>query len=196
MTIESRAEVERLLNEDRRNNQPVQQGPSTWELLLSSTWFVALLALINSGLLDCGYSHVSIESPLESRSARAGSIINRREVALPTGCSESYLKREELGDDDLLLDDDLFGESDSSEILYGDDMAEEEDVFASLDEGDMDLNLDEDDDPFAGIDDDGDLDTNFADLAENQPSSDELDEEDFRSRRRRPTVSRRKWMLY
>ncbi|EKO3565712.1 AAA family ATPase [Vibrio metschnikovii] len=173
-----RAEVERLLNEDRRNNQQVQQGPSTWEQLLSSTWFVALLALI-PGLLIAGIVMLLLSRRSKADQPEPVQSSTEEKVAPPPVAPVLPEEGEELGDDDLLLDDDLFGESDSSEILYGDDMAEEEDVFASLDEGDMDLNLDEDDDPFAGIDDDGDLDTNFADLAENQPSSDELDEEDF-----------------
>ncbi|EKO3558319.1 AAA family ATPase, partial [Vibrio metschnikovii] len=173
-----RAEVERLLNEDRRNNQQVQQGPSTWEQLLSSTWFVALLALI-PGLLIAGIVMLLLSRRSKADQPEPVQSSTEEKVAPPPVAPVLPEEGEELGDDDLLLDDDLFGESDSGEILYGDDMAEEEDVFASLDEGDMDLNLDEDDDPFAGIDDDGDLDTNFADLAENQPSSDELDEEDF-----------------
>ncbi|EKO3895771.1 AAA family ATPase, partial [Vibrio metschnikovii] len=173
-----RVEVERLLNEDRRNNQQVQQGPSTWEQLLSSTWFVALLALI-PGLLIAGIVMLLLSRRSKADQPEQVQSSTEEKVAPPPVAPVLPEEGEELGDDDLLLDDDLFGESDSSEILYGDDMAEEEDVFASLDEGDMDLNLDEDDDPFAGIDDDGDLDTNFADLAENQPSSDELDEEDF-----------------
>ncbi|KOO12034.1 hypothetical protein AKJ18_26050, partial [Vibrio xuii] len=68
-------------------------------------------------------------------------------------------------DDDLLLDDDLFGDTTDTEELLKDDNPleldnnEEEDIFAGLDD-DLDFNLEDEngEDPFAGIGDDGDLD--------------------------------------
>ena len=76
-----------------------------------------------------------------------------------------------LGDEmddlnELSLDDDLFGTEDDANKLFDDQaLAEEDDVFAGLDESDLDFNLDgEDDDPFASIGENGDLDTNFDDL--------------------------------
>ncbi|MEF1231462.1 hypothetical protein QTO02_29025, partial [Vibrio fortis] len=69
-------------------------------------------------------------------------------------------------DTELSLDDELFGADDDTEKLFDDEgSSEQEDVFAGLDDADLDFNLDgEDDDPFAGIGDDGDLDGSFEDI--------------------------------
>ncbi|HAS63696.1 MAG TPA: AAA family ATPase, partial [Vibrio sp.] len=69
-------------------------------------------------------------------------------------------------EDELDLDDDLFGESSDDELLFSDDIDQndadnnEPDVFADLDDGDLDFNLESEteEDPFAAIGEDGVLD--------------------------------------
>jgi len=75
-------------------------------------------------------------------------------------------------DDELLLDDDLFGSMDDNDSLFGEEKKEESeeddgDIFAGLDESDLDFDLEGEDgeDLFAAIDDSGDLDTDFGDLS-------------------------------
>ncbi|CSB23327.1 AAA ATPase [Vibrio cholerae] len=75
---------------------------------------------------------------------------------------------EDIGDD-LLLDDDLFSTTDDKEENDAEKaFSDEDDVFADLNETDLDFNLDgqDSDDLFVGIDDDGDLDTEFDALNE------------------------------
>ncbi|MFA0521697.1 hypothetical protein AB4501_32575, partial [Vibrio sp. 10N.222.55.E8] len=74
----------------------------------------------------------------------------------------------EIGDFDneLSLDEELFGTEDEANKLFDDQaLVEEDDVFSGLDESDLNFNLDgEDDDPFASIGENGDLDTTFDEL--------------------------------
>ncbi|MEF1337800.1 FimV/HubP family polar landmark protein, partial [Vibrio rotiferianus] len=70
-------------------------------------------------------------------------------------------------DEELSLDDDLFGDDSDHDELFSDDSGQEDDdVFASLDDDDLDFNLEGEDgeDPFAGIGDDGDLDVGLDDF--------------------------------
>ncbi|MCP3943744.1 MAG: ATPase, partial [Desulfobacteraceae bacterium] len=56
-------------------------------------------------------------------------------------------------------------DEDTEKLFDDEGSSEQEDVFAGLDDADLDFNLDgEDDDPFAGIGDDGDLDGSFEDI--------------------------------
>ncbi|ENM5728882.1 hypothetical protein AB7D55_000598 [Vibrio mimicus] len=165
-----RSEVEKLLDEERRKAEEAQRlAPSALDNLLSNGWLVALLALI-PGLL------IAIVVLL---------LLNRRSVAQQDTASQSNLNAEmpaataapvtlgpeqtdDIGDD-LLLDDDLFSTADEKDESEADKaFSDDDDVFADLNETDLDFNLDGQDseDLFVGIDDDGDLDTEFDTLGE------------------------------
>ncbi|ENM5721189.1 hypothetical protein NTE04_001208 [Vibrio mimicus] len=165
-----RSEVEKLLDEERRKAEEAQRlAPSALDNLLSNGWLVALLALI-PGLL------IAIVVLL---------LLNRRSGAQQDTASQSNLNAEmpaataapvtlgpeqtdDIGDD-LLLDDDLFSTADEKDESEADKaFSDDDDVFADLNETDLDFNLDGQDseDLFVGIDDDGDLDTEFDTLGE------------------------------
>ena len=161
-----RAEVERLLAEQARPQTEVKPNISSFEQLLSKTWFVGLLALI-PGLIIGGAVLYFLNRRKSAEQSDPESA-NTQDVAPVLNPEQQTIQDDEdlLSDDDIIIDDDLFGESEPKEELYGDDMGDE-DVFASLD--DTELNLgDDEDDPFAGIDDDGDLDANFTESLENE----------------------------
>ncbi|WP_187381980.1 FimV/HubP family polar landmark protein [Vibrio mimicus] len=165
-----RSEVEKLLDEERRKAEEAQRlAPSALDNLLSNGWLVALLALI-PGLL------IAIVVLL---------LLNRRSGGQQDTASQSNLNSEmpaataapvtlgpeqtdDIGDD-LLLDDDLFSTADEKDESEADKaFSDDDDVFADLNETDLDFNLDGQDseDLFVGIDDDGDLDTEFDTLGE------------------------------
>ncbi|HGF7477889.1 TPA: FimV/HubP family polar landmark protein [Vibrio mimicus] len=165
-----RSEVEKLLDEERRKAEEAQRlAPSALDNLFSNGWLVALLALI-PGLL------IAIVVLL---------LLNRRSGAQQDTASQSNLNSEmpaataapvtlgpeqtdDIGDD-LLLDDDLFSTADEKDESEADKaFSDDDDVFADLNETDLDFNLDGQDseDLFVGIDDDGDLDTEFDTLGE------------------------------
>ncbi|TXY47384.1 hypothetical protein FXE78_04670 [Vibrio mimicus] len=165
-----RSEVEKLLDEERRKAEDAQRlAPSALDNLFSNGWLVALLALI-PGLL------IAIVVLL---------LLNRRSGAQQDTASQSNLNSEmpaataapvtlgpeqtdDIGDD-LLLDDDLFSTADEKDESEADKaFSDDDDVFADLNETDLDFNLDGQDseDLFVGIDDDGDLDTEFDTLGE------------------------------
>ncbi|WP_422822780.1 FimV/HubP family polar landmark protein [Vibrio anguillarum] len=165
-----RSEVEKLLDEERRKALEAQKlAPSALDQLLSNSWLVAALALI-PGLL-IGLLVVMLlgrrSKPTEQPVVTQG---NQEPITpMAVGSLEDI-------DDDLMLDDDLFGESDDSEKLFGDDITlddeiddnaeQESDIFADLDDTDLDFNLEGEDgeDPFASIGDDGDLAADLEDL--------------------------------
>ncbi|MEH0387521.1 FimV/HubP family polar landmark protein [Vibrio mimicus] len=165
-----RSEVEKLLDEERRKAEEAQRlAPSALDNLFSNGWLVALLALI-PGLL------IAIVVLL---------LLNRRSGGQQDTASQSNLNSEipaataapvtlgpeqtdDIGDD-LLLDDDLFSTADEKDDSEADKaFSDDDDVFADLNETDLDFNLDGQDseDLFVGIDDDGDLDTEFDTLGE------------------------------
>ncbi|WP_415679668.1 FimV/HubP family polar landmark protein, partial [Vibrio ordalii] len=165
-----RSEVEKLLDEERRKALEAQKlAPSALDQLLSNSWLVAALALI-PGLL-IGLLVVMLlgrrSKPTEQPAVTQG---NQEPITpMAVGSVEDI-------DDDLMLNDDLFGESDDSEKLFGDDTSlddeiddnagQESDIFADLDDTDLDFNLEGEDgeDPFASIGDDGDLAADLEDL--------------------------------
>ncbi|WP_373433251.1 FimV/HubP family polar landmark protein [Vibrio anguillarum] len=165
-----RSEVEKLLDEERRKALEAQKlAPSALDQLLSNSWLVAALALI-PGLL-IGLLVVMLlgrrSKPTEQPVVTQG---NQEPITpMAAGSLEDI-------DDDLMLDDDLFGESDDSEKLFGDDITlddeiddnaeQESDIFVDLDDTDLDFNLEGEDgeDPFASIGDDGDLAADLEDL--------------------------------
>ncbi|MFA0151767.1 MULTISPECIES: FimV/HubP family polar landmark protein, partial [unclassified Vibrio] len=160
-----RSEVEKLLDEERRKNAEIEKmAPSAMDELLSNGWLVAALAIIPGLLLG-----LIIVMLLGRRSKNDEQQQTAQEQ--PIQPEPSTVAPITLGDEmddlnELSLDDDLFGTEDDANKLFDDQaLAEEDDVFAGLDESDLDFNLDgEDDDPFASIGENGDLDTNFDDL--------------------------------
>ncbi|HHE1283537.1 TPA: FimV/HubP family polar landmark protein [Vibrio parahaemolyticus] len=156
-----RSEVEKLLAEERQRVAEQQRmQPSTMDKILSNGWLVGLAALIPGALLALlvvmllGRRSKSKEEEAAQQQAQ-----DIDPLAAPIGLAAA----DQL-DDELSLDDDLFGDDDSEPLLEQDEKAElEEDVFANLDDEELDFNLEGDDgeDPFAGIGDDGDLDVGF-----------------------------------
>ncbi|MBY8300200.1 AAA family ATPase [Vibrio fluvialis] len=161
-----RSEVEKLLQEERVKRDEAQKlVPSALDQLLSNGWMVGLLALI-PGLL-IGLLVLMLLSR-RSKSSTTEPTLQPAQTATPEAAVAPVTVGEpEIDglDDELLLDDDLFGDTDDREKLFSDevDSKDEDDIFADLDESDLDFNLEGEDgqDPFAGIDDDGDLDTEF-----------------------------------
>ncbi|MGL5430910.1 MAG: FimV/HubP family polar landmark protein [Vibrio sp.] len=158
-----RSEVEKLLEEERIKAQEAQRlAPSALDNLLANGWLVAALALI-PGLLMA----IVILLLINRRSAAqqemaqpSSSIAGDLAMAAPMGLAAD--QNEDIGDD-LLLDDDLFSSSDEKSLDDVEQAFADDDVFANLDEADLDFNLNRPDSKelFVGIDDDGDLDTEF-----------------------------------
>ncbi|HAS6489735.1 TPA: AAA family ATPase [Vibrio parahaemolyticus] len=156
-----RSEVEKLLAEERQRVAEQQRmQPSTMDKILSNGWLVGLAALIPGALLALlVVMLLGRRSKAKEEEAAQQQTQDIDPLAAPIG-----LAAVDQLDDELSLDDDLFGDDDSEPLLDQDDKAElEEDVFANLDDEELDFNLEGDDgeDPFAGIGDDGDLDVGF-----------------------------------
>ncbi len=169
-----RSEVEKMLAEERVKREEIERyAPSELDELLSNNWFVAALALI-PGLIIALLVMLFLarRSKSESESPQA---MQENTLTMPSGIDAvapivvGDQALDEL-EDDLLIDDDLFGSIDNSESLFGEEDKQEpeveqgeSDLFAGLDEEEVDFNLEGDDgeDLFAAIDDSGDLDTGF-----------------------------------
>ncbi|HHC6640090.1 TPA: FimV/HubP family polar landmark protein [Vibrio parahaemolyticus] len=156
-----RSEVEKLLAEERQRVAEQQRmQPSTMDKILSNGWLVGLAALIPGALLALlVVMLLGRRSKAKEEEAAQQQTQDIDPLAAPIGLAAA----DQL-DDELSLDDDLFGDEDSEPLLEQDEKAElEEDVFANLDDEELDFNLEGDDgeDPFAGIGDDGDLDVGF-----------------------------------
>ncbi|WP_274035390.1 FimV/HubP family polar landmark protein [Vibrio parahaemolyticus] len=159
-----RSEVEKLLAEERQRVAEQQRmQPSTMDKILSNGWLVGLAALIPGALLALlVVMLLGRRSKAKEEEAAQQQTQDIDPLAAPIGLAAA----DQL-DDELSLDDDLFGDDDSEPLLEQDEKAElEEDVFANLDDEELDFNLEGDDgeDPFAGIGDDGDLDVGFDEL--------------------------------
>ncbi|MBE3873587.1 AAA family ATPase [Vibrio parahaemolyticus] len=156
-----RSEVEKLLAEERQRVAEQQRmQPSAMDKILSNGWLVGLAALIPGALLALlVVMLLGRRSKAKEEEAAQQQAQDIDPLAAPIGLAAA----DQL-DDELSLDDDLFGDDDSEPLLEQDEKAElEEDVFANLDDEELDFNLEGDDgeDPFAGIGDDGDLDVGF-----------------------------------
>ncbi|EKD9022025.1 AAA family ATPase [Vibrio parahaemolyticus] len=156
-----RSEVEKLLAEERQRVAEQQRmQPSTMDKILSNGWLVGLAALIPGALLAL---LVVMLLGRRSKSKEEEAAQQQTQDIDPLAAPIGLAAADQL-DDELSLDDDLFGDDESEPLLDQDDKAElEEDVFANLDDEELDFNLEGDDgeDPFAGIGDDGDLDVGF-----------------------------------
>ncbi|MDK9773252.1 FimV/HubP family polar landmark protein [Vibrio sp. B181a] len=157
-----RSEVEKLLAEERQRVAEQQRmQPSTMDKILSNGWLVGLAALIPGALIAIlVVMLLGRRSKAKEEEAATQEQQNVDPLAAPIGLAAA----DEL-DEELSLDDDLFGDDDETESLFGQEeqQPEEEDVFGNLDDDDLDFNLEGDDgeDPFAGIGDDGELDVGF-----------------------------------
>ncbi|MDE1513459.1 LysM peptidoglycan-binding domain-containing protein [Vibrio sp. dsl-7] len=158
-----RSEVEKLLEEERIKAQEAQRlAPSALDNLLANGWLVAALALIPGLLLAIVILLlINRRSTDQQQMAKpSSSIAGDLAMAAPMGLAADQI--EDIGDD-LLLDDDLFSSSDEKPLDDVEQAFADDDVFADLDEADLDFNLNRPDSEelFVGIDDDGDLDTEF-----------------------------------
>ncbi|HDM8145789.1 TPA: AAA family ATPase, partial [Vibrio harveyi] len=157
-----RSEVEKLLAEERQRVAEQQRmQPSTMDKILSNGWLVGLAALIPGALIALlVVMMLGRRSKAKEEEAAAQEQQSTDPLAAPIGLAAA----DEL-DEELSLDDDLFGDDDEAENLFEQEeqQTEEEDVFGNLDDDELDFNLEGDDgeDPFAGIGDDGDLDVGF-----------------------------------
>ncbi|MEF1199475.1 FimV/HubP family polar landmark protein [Vibrio owensii] len=157
-----RSEVEKLLAEERQRVAEQQRmQPSTMDKILSNGWLVGLAALIPGALIALlVVMLLGRRSKAKEEEAAAQEQQNVDPLAAPIGLAAA----DEL-DEELSLDDDLFGDDDETDNLFEQEeqQPEEEDVFGNLDDDDLDFNLEGDDgeDPFAGIGDDGELDVGF-----------------------------------
>ncbi|EPO0007066.1 FimV/HubP family polar landmark protein [Vibrio alginolyticus] len=151
-----RSEVEKLLAEERQRLAEQQRmQPSTMDKILSNGWLVGLAALIPGALIALlVVMLLGRRSKAKEEHAAAQEQQNVDPLAAPIGLEAA----DEL-DEELTLDDELFADEDiNTQSLQEEKSDLEEDVFANLDDEELDFNLEGDDDPFADIGDDGDLD--------------------------------------
>ncbi|EJA7358629.1 AAA family ATPase [Vibrio alginolyticus] len=151
-----RSEVEKLLAEERQRLAEQQRmQPSTMDKILSNGWLVGLAALIPGALIALlVVMLLGRRSKAKEEEAAAQEQQNVDPLAAPIGLAAA----DEL-DEELTLDDELFADEDiNAQSLQEEKSDLEEDVFANLEDEELDFNLEGDDDPFADIGDDGDLD--------------------------------------
>ncbi|HHX8284221.1 FimV/HubP family polar landmark protein [Vibrio diabolicus] len=151
-----RSEVEKLLAEERQRLAEQQRmQPRTVDKILSNGWLVGLAALIPGALLALlVVMLLGRRSKNKEEEPAAQSPQETDPLAAPIGLAAT----DEL-DEELTLDDELFADEDINTQATQEEKPDlEEDVFANLDDEELDFNLEGDDDPFAGIGDDGDLD--------------------------------------
>ncbi|MFH4490204.1 FimV/HubP family polar landmark protein [Vibrio diabolicus] len=151
-----RSEVEKLLAEERQRLAEQQRmQPSTIDKILSNGWLVGLAALIPGALLALlVVMLLGRRSKNKEEEPAAQSPQETDPLAAPIGLAAT----DEL-DEELTLDDELFADEDINTQATQEEKPDlEEDVFANLDDEELDFNLEGDEDPFAGIGDDGDLD--------------------------------------
>ncbi|EIE5867575.1 AAA family ATPase [Vibrio alginolyticus] len=151
-----RSEVEKLLAEERQRLAEQQRmQPSTMDKILSNGWLVGLAALIPGALIALlVVMLLGRRSKAKEEEAAAQEQQNVDPLAAPIGLAAA----DEL-DEELTLDDELFADEDiNAQSLQEEKSDLEEDVFANLDDEELDFNLEGDDDPFADIGDEGDLD--------------------------------------
>lgn len=166
-----RTEVERQLSEEKRKQAEMARlAPSKLDTWLAKPWFVALLAFVPALLIG-----LLVMMVLRSRKQKTQNASNQEanistpssDVAVATaGVATAAVAVDALDDDNPFSDDLLAGieeDDDSSQLEV--EQQPEDDIFADLNDSDLDFNLDDDDeDPFASIDEDGELDIGFVDL--------------------------------
>ena len=170
-----RSEVEKLLQEEKRKREEAARlAPSTMDRLLSNTWLVAGLALIPGVLI--ALLVVMLLNRRSGKNEDEPQILEQPIVTeKPITLGEEPM---DMDDDDLKLDEDLFGDSSdiSEEALFDDSVTDSKDgdeLFSELSDDDIDFDLGDEDgeDLFAGIGDDGDLDADLsASALEDEPA--------------------------
>ena len=172
-----RSEVEKLLAEERMKIEENQRlAPTDLDQLLSNNWVVAGLALI-PGLLIALLVMMLLgrRSKSDNQEQVTQTPLNPTPDAPEAPIIAGDQNLDDL-DEELLLDDDLFGSMDDSESLFGEEKEQQEgdenepkaeESFADLDDDELDFDLEGEDgeDIFAAIDDSGDLDTDFTELS-------------------------------
>ncbi|MBY6197788.1 FimV/HubP family polar landmark protein [Vibrio hangzhouensis] len=169
-----RTEVERQLSEEKRKQAELARlAPSQLDTLLAKPWFVALLAFVPALLIGLlvmmvmrsrkRNSDATVAQKTTDDQSHAPEVLGAGTAAAATVAmaSDAFEEDEDLFSEDLLasIDDHDSALRDEAEP------SPEEDIFADLNESDFDFNLDDDEeDPFASIGDDGDLDIGFVDL--------------------------------
>ncbi|MFA0412891.1 FimV/HubP family polar landmark protein, partial [Vibrio renipiscarius] len=161
-----RTEVEKLLEAERQRLALQQSNaPSALDNILSNGWLVAALAVIPGLLIGL----IVMLLLGRKKSEEQQHPFDADQAAMMSAGAMAPLAAEALNDDvedELDLDDDLFGESSDDDALFADELDaldssnDDADIFADLNEHDLDFNLGDgdDNDPFAAIGDDGDLD--------------------------------------
>ncbi|MGR5221108.1 FimV/HubP family polar landmark protein [Vibrio parahaemolyticus] len=169
-----RTEVERQLSEEKRKQAELARlAPSQLDTLLAKPWFVALLAFVPALLIG-----LLVMMVMRSRKRNSDAIVAQKTAdnqshapeALGAGTAAAAtvaMVSDALEEDEDLFSEDLLASIDDHDSARRDEAeaSPEEDIFADLNESDFDFNLDDDEeDPFASIGDDGDLDIGFVDL--------------------------------
>ncbi|MGR5095284.1 FimV/HubP family polar landmark protein [Vibrio maritimus] len=170
-----RSEVERQLSEEKRKQAELARlAPSQLDVWLAKPWFVALLASIPALLVGLLVMMImrsrkrsdepAVSKAVEDNQTASNNSPDAAGAAAMGGAALAAGAVAADDEEDLFSDDLLAGleEEDSTDEEPKEDA--EPDVFADLDESDFDFNLDDDEDPFASIDDDGELDIGVVDL--------------------------------
>ncbi|MDW6003445.1 FimV/HubP family polar landmark protein [Vibrio mangrovi] len=155
-----RTEVEKLLAEERRKREEAERmAPTSLDRLLSNGWAVTLLALI-PGLLIALLIVWLIGRRKTSEAAPEVTTEQQELSDEPISIGDAAGLGENDDElDDLVLDDDLFSTANGEAGEEAPDGSDTDDVFAELEDVDLDLDLgdESEEDLFASIDDDGDL---------------------------------------
>ncbi|GMQ45957.1 FimV/HubP family polar landmark protein [Vibrio sp. 10N] len=168
-----RTEVERQLSEEKRKQvEMARLAPSQLDVWLAKPWFVALLAFVPALLLG-----LLVMALLRSRKRRNDEPAKQQltdsqtettdksdMAAAAAGGGAAMAAAAVASEEDDLFSDDLLAGLDDETEQSDNEESDANDVFADLDEADFDFNLDDEDDPFASIDDDGELDIGVVDL--------------------------------
>ncbi|NVC93587.1 AAA family ATPase [Vibrio natriegens] len=157
-----RSEVEKLLAEERqRADEQQRMQPTALDKFLSNGWLVGLAALIPGALL--AFLVVMLLGRRSKEEEPAPASQQQSPAVDPLAAPIGLAAADEL-EEELNLDDDLFADEENDILSEQASTPElEDDVFAGLEDEELDFNLEGDDgeDPFAGIGDDGDLDVGF-----------------------------------
>ncbi|MGY0613965.1 FimV/HubP family polar landmark protein [Vibrio sp. FJH11] len=161
-----RSEVEKLLTEERQRAEEQQRlQPSALDKFLSNGWLVGLAALIPGALL--AFLVVMLLGRRAKENEEQAALPQSPAVdplAAPAGLAVVDDLEEDLRLDDDLFADDLLTDDDRDRTSSKDDIPElENDDFTGLEDEGLDFNLEgeEGEDPFASIDNGGELDVGF-----------------------------------
>ncbi len=164
-----RAEVEKQLNEEKRRQEELQRlAPGQLDLMLANPWVVAALAILPAllvGLLVFLFKgRRKADSTSKQTEEQQPESSSKAPVVIGAAAGTAALVAE--ADD---FDDDIFADLDDLDVDENNPEPElddsQEDIFADLNDSDLNFNLDDgDSDPFASIDEQGDLNVDYVDL--------------------------------